>query len=79
MLKGVGVYIGRNEVIAVSAVRTMAGPQIASFAIALINPDGPQEPAAGKEAHKITKATPEARAVLKVLKDIKEQIGRAHV
>ncbi len=72
MLKGVGVYIGRNEVIAVSAVRTMAGPQIASFAIALINPDGPQEPAAGKEAHKIKKATPEARAVLKVLKDIKE-------
>ena len=36
MSKGVGVYIGRNEVIAVSTVRSVAGPQIQGFAIETI-------------------------------------------
>ena len=72
MSKGVGVYIGRNEVIAVSAIRSAVGPQIASFAIESISPEGPQEPAIGKEAHKLKKISPEARAILKALEKIKE-------
>ena len=72
MAKGVGVYIGRNEVIAVSAIRTLTGPQIVSFAVEAINPEGPQEPAVGKEAHKIKKISPEGRAILKALSKIKE-------
>ena len=72
MSKGVGVYIGRNEVIAVSAIRTAAGPQIASFAIEAINPEGPKESAADKEANRIKKISPEAQAILKALEKIKE-------
>ncbi len=72
MSKGVGIYIGRNEVIAVSAIRTVTGPQISSFAVEPINPEGPQEPTVGKEAHRIKKISPEARAILKALDKIKE-------
>jgi Tfp pilus assembly PilM family ATPase len=72
MSKGVGVYIGRNEVIAVSAIRSLTGPQIVSFAVEPINPEGPQEPAIGKEAHRIKKTSPEARAIIKALEKIKE-------
>lgn len=72
MSKGVGVYIGRNEVIAVSAVRGATGPQIQGFAVEAIHPEGQQEPAVGKEAHKIKKLSPEARAILKALEKIKE-------
>ncbi len=72
MSKGVGIYIGRNEVIAVSAVRAADGPQIAAFAIEAINPEGPQEPAVGKDANKIRKISPEARAIFKALQTIKE-------
>ena len=43
MLKGVGVYIGRNEVIAVSAVRTAAGPQIKAFASEPIQHEVPKQ------------------------------------
>lgn len=71
MSKGIGVYIGRNEVIAVSAIRTAAGPQITSFAIESIKPEGPQEPVVGKEAQKLKKISPEARAILKALEKIK--------
>ena len=72
MSKGVGVYIGRNEVIAVSAIRAVTGPQIVSFAVEPINPEASQEPVVGKEAHKIKKTSPEARAILKALGKIKE-------
>jgi Tfp pilus assembly PilM family ATPase len=72
MSKGVGLYIGRNEVIAVSAIRTITGPQIASFAIEAINLEGPQEPAVGREAQRLKKISPEARAILKALEKIKE-------
>lgn len=72
MSKGVGVYIGRNEVIAVSAIRTATGPQVASFAIEALNPEGLQEPVVGKEAHKLRKISPEGRAILKALEKIKE-------
>ncbi len=72
MSKGVGVYIGRNEVIAVSAIRTPTGPQIVSFVIEPLNPEGPQEPVVGKEAHRIKRTSPEARAILKALEKIKE-------
>lgn len=72
MAKGVGVYIGRNEVIAVSAMYAVNGPVIKSFAIEPINPEGPQEPMVGKEAHKLKKLSPESRAVIKALGKIKE-------
>ncbi|MFA7255310.1 MAG: pilus assembly protein PilM [Candidatus Omnitrophota bacterium] len=72
MGKGIGVYIGRNEVIAVSAIRTVTGPQIAAFAIESINPEGSQEPVIGKEAQRIKKTSPESRAILKALEKIKE-------
>jgi Tfp pilus assembly PilM family ATPase len=72
MSKGVGVYIGRNEVIAVSAIRGVAGPQVVSFAIEPINLEAQQEPAVGKEAQRIKKIGPEARAILKALEKIKE-------
>ncbi len=72
MPKGVGVYIGRNEVIAVSAVRSVTGPQIKSYAIEPINPSEPAEPVVGKEAHKIKKLTPEAQAIYRALEKIKE-------
>lgn len=72
MSKGIGVYIGRNEVIAVSSVRTATGPQMSAFAIEPINPEGPHEPAVGKEAENLKKITPEARAIRKALEKIKE-------
>ncbi|MFH1800186.1 MAG: pilus assembly protein PilM [Candidatus Omnitrophota bacterium] len=72
MLKGVGVYVGRNEVIAVSATRTGTGPQITSFAIESIGPEDPQ-PGVDREIHRIKKMTPEAQAVLRALTKIKEQ------
>ena len=72
MSKGVGVYIGRNEVIAVSARRTMTGPQIISFAIEAINPEDLKGSPFGEEAKRIKKISPEARAILKALEKIKE-------
>lgn len=72
MSKGVGVYIGRNEVIAVSAIRTSVGPQITSYAIEPISPEDSQEPTIGKEDHRIKKLSPETRAILKALEKIKE-------
>jgi len=72
MSKGVGIFIGPSEVIAVSAVRAAAGPQITSFVIEPINSEGPQEPVVGKEANRIKKLSPEGRAVLKALEKIKE-------
>ena len=72
MSNGVGVYIGRNEVIAVSAVRSVTGPAIKAYAIEPISPEGPQEPSIGKEAHKIKRMSPEAQAILKALSKIKE-------
>jgi Tfp pilus assembly PilM family ATPase len=72
MSKGVGVYIGRNEVIAVSAIRTGSGPQITAFAVEPIGPEDSQEPMVDKEAHKSKKTTSEARAVHKALEKIKE-------
>ena len=72
MSKGVGVYIGRNEVIAVSAIRTAAGPQIVSHTVEPINPEGPQEPVVGEEAHRIKTTSPESRAISKALEKIKE-------
>ena len=71
MSKGVGVYVGRNEVIAVSATRTRTGPQITSFAI---EPIGPEDSQSGidREAHKIKRMTPEAKAILRALAKIKE-------
>jgi Tfp pilus assembly PilM family ATPase len=72
MPKGVGVYVGQNEVIAVSAAHTAMGPAIKNFAIEPINPENPQEPMVGKEAHKFKKLSPESRAILKALEKIKE-------
>lgn len=77
MTKGVGVYIGRNEVIAVSAIRTGAGPQIQAFAIEPFSPEGAQEPSVGKEAQRLKKMTPESRAIAKALEKIREP--RAYV
>jgi len=71
MSKGVGVYIGRNEVIAVSAIRTATGPQVESYAIQPISPEDPDEPVFGQEAHKAKKISPEGRAILKALEHIK--------
>jgi len=72
MSKGVGVYIGRNEVIAVSAIRTATGPQIVSYVVEPIGAEGSQEPAVGKEANRIKRINPEGKAVLKALEKIKE-------
>ena len=63
MGKGVGVYIGKNEVIAVSAVYSAKGPQIKAHAIEPINPEAGEEPVVGKAAHKLKKLTPEAKAI----------------
>jgi Tfp pilus assembly PilM family ATPase/Tfp pilus assembly protein PilN len=73
MLKGVGVYIGRNEVIAVSAVRTSSGPQVKAFASEPIQSEAPQEPAEDKKGYKIKRATPEAQAIRRALDKIKEK------
>ncbi len=72
MPKGVGVYVGRNEVIAVSVTRTPAGPQIKSFAIESINPEAAQEPAVDKKSQKIKQLSAEAQAIYKALEKIKE-------
>ncbi|MFA5167729.1 MAG: pilus assembly protein PilM [Candidatus Omnitrophota bacterium] len=72
MSKGVGIYIGRNEVIAVSASRTMTGPQIVSFAIEAINPEDSKGSTFGEEAQRIKRISPETRAILKALEKIKE-------
>ncbi len=71
MSKGVGVYIGRDNVIAVSVVNTVKGPQVKAYAIEPINPEG-DEPVVGKEAHKLRKLSPESRAIRKALATIKE-------
>lgn len=74
MAKGVGVYIGRNEVVAVSVLHSIKGPQIKGYAIEPITPDTAAggEPAVGKEAHQLKKLSPEARAIRKALEKIKE-------
>ena len=71
MSKGVGIYVGRNEVIAVSATRTGSGPQIASFAI---EPIGPEDAQLGidRDIHRMKKMAPEAQAILRALTKIKE-------
>ncbi len=71
MPKGVGVYVGRNEVIAVSATRMGSGPQITSFAIEPIEPEGPQESVADREIHRTKRKTPATQAILKALGKIK--------
>ncbi len=71
MSKGVGVYIGRDNVVAVSAVSTVKGPQVKAYAIEPVNPGG-DGPAVGKEAHKLRKLSPESRAIRKALETIKE-------
>lgn len=77
MPKGIGVYVGRNEVIAVSVTRSATTPQIKSFAIEPINPEGPQEPAIDKQAQKIKQLGLEAQAIYRALEKIKEP--RAYV
>lgn len=72
MAKGVGVYIGRKEVIAVSATYSIKGPQIKNYVIEPINPEAGEEPSVGKEAHKLKKLTLEAKAIHKALAKIKE-------
>ncbi len=73
MLKGVGVYIGRNEVIAVSAVRTAAGPQIKAFASELILHEEPKQSSEEPQENKVKELTPEAQAIRKVLEKIGEK------
>ena len=65
-----GVYLGRNEVIAVSTVRSVSGPQIKSFAIEPILAEAAPEAPAGNETHKIKNLSPEARAIRKALERI---------
>lgn len=72
MSKGVGVYVGRNEVIAVSVVRSVTGPVIRKYAVEPVNSAEPKEPAVGKEAHKIKKLSAEAQAIHRVLEKIGE-------
>ncbi|OQA56464.1 MAG: Competence protein A [Candidatus Omnitrophica bacterium ADurb.Bin277] len=71
MAKGVGVYIGTNEIIAVSVIHTVQGPQVKEYAVEPIHPEE-SEPSLGKEAHKLKQMTPEARAISKALTKIKE-------
>ena len=73
MSKGVGVYIGRNEVIAVSAVRTAAGPQIKAFASEPIQAGAPEESPEDAGGSKHKPLNPEALAIRKVLEKIHEQ------
>lgn len=79
MAKGVGIYICQNEVIAVSAIRTAAGPRVAAFAVEPIDSEIPQEPAEGGEAPKPRKANSEAKAIFKVLAKIKEPAAFVNV
>lgn len=72
MPKGVGIYIGRNEVIAVSVSRSVGAPQIKNYVIEPINPTEAKEPTVGKEAHKIKKLPLEAQAIYRALEKIKE-------
>lgn len=72
MPKGVGVYIGDQEVIAVSAVRSATGPKIKSFAIEPVTAEISQEAIAGKEAHRLRRLNPRARAVMWALQKIQE-------
>ncbi|MFH1208249.1 MAG: pilus assembly protein PilM [Candidatus Omnitrophota bacterium] len=71
MSKGVGIYVGRNEVVAVSATRTRTGPEITSFAIEPIDPEGSSQSVIDRGAHKIKRAAPEAQALLEALAKIK--------
>ena len=73
MSKGVGIYIGRNEVVAVSATRTGSGPQITSFAIEPIGPEGSPQSPMDRGFHGSKRITPEAQAILKALTTIKER------
>ena len=70
MSKAVGVYIGRNVVVAVSAVRSMSGPQIKNFAIEPIQTEGWSESSIEKEARNKKKLSPAARAIFGALDKI---------
>lgn len=74
MSKGVGVYIGHSEIIAVAAVRSAGGPKIQHYAVEPIKTDGSDEFEVGKEAQKQKKMTPQARAIRRALEKIK-QVG----
>ena len=71
MSKGVGVYIGRNEIIAVSVLLTAKGPQVKAYAVEPIAEES-GEPVLGKEAHRLKKMSPEARAIRRALDKIRE-------
>ncbi len=75
MLKGVGIYIGRNEVIAVSAIRTSSGPRVKAFASEPIQIEAPpqDQDEEGKTNSKSKTTTPEAQAIRRVLEKIKEK------
>jgi len=44
MAKGVGVYIGTNEIIAVSVIHTVQGPQVKEYAVEPIHPEESEPP-----------------------------------
>ncbi len=73
MGKGVGIYVGRNEVIAVSVVRAIAGPQIKNFVIEPIRTTDPGgEKSSGEEGQKLKRLSPESQAIRNALQKIKE-------
>ena len=72
MSKGIGVYVGRNEVIAVSATRTATGSKILNYAIEPFASEGPAESDAGKDPSRNRKSTPEAMAIAAALAKINE-------
>jgi len=72
MSKGVGIYIGSNEVIAVSVIRSPSGPKIKRFAVESISAVEVPEPSSEQETHKPRRTTPQARAIYRVLEKIGE-------
>lgn len=72
MSKSVGVYIGQDEVIAVSVISTITGPQIKSFVIEPMVAGPEETPVKGKHAPKEKTLSPEAQAIRNALKKIQE-------
>ena len=75
MEKGIGIYIGRREIIAASVSVSKGIPQVRQFAIEPVSVDDSQEVKSKKSAQK--DLTPEARAIVRALQKI--NVKRAEV
>ena len=70
MEKGIGIYIGRKEIVAASVSISKGVPELHQFAIEPIEVSGSSELSAGKKKTPSKDLIPEAQAVQRALEKI---------